>query len=104
MAKTKRKSSEEATSSSSSSSKPLKKSKKNLVAAIYKQYGFGAVKTELTDKPKQAFRYTGLSIKREWPIRVQHTQKIPPVGPSNAIGPNSSLHFSVIIPANQFWR
>lgn len=89
--------------SSASGSSGGKKSK-SLVASLYKQFGYGAVKTQLTDQPKQSFRYTGLTVKREWPIRVECTQKLAPVGGTRVIGPGASLHYSAIVPANQCWR
>jgi len=106
MPKVKRKSSE-AHSEAPSSTRKKSGKRSDLVAAVYKQYGHGAnsaVKTQLSEQPKQSFRYTGLTVKREWPIRTQVTQKIAPVGATARIGANSSLHYSLIVPANQFWR
>lgn len=100
MPKTKRK---EAQSEASSSSKKSKKSK-DLTNAVYKQFGYGAVKTQLSEHPKQSFRYTGLTVKRDWPIRTMVTQKIAPVGATNVITGGSTIHFNTMVPANQFWR
>jgi len=80
-----------------------------MVKAIKKQYGevgqknHGAVKVKFKEQPRLSFRYVGLTVEKDWPVKLETQQRVHVVG-SPKYEAGQVLHFSVIVPKNQFWK
>jgi len=79
-------------------SRPLKRKAEEKTDAV-----LGAIRLELAKKPRYSLRYSPLTVKKEWPIRVMHTKKIVPTGNPQYL-PGSVIHYNIITPQDCFYR